>query len=74
MIGLIGQALGGPGMENGMTMAQVAQKLEVGEDVLANAVTDREVEPQDGRFKVWTRARHVVRLPSPCTLAPFSSK
>ncbi|GAA5927532.1 hypothetical protein JCM3775_006010 [Rhodotorula graminis] len=59
MIGLIGQALGGPGLENGMTMAQVAQKLEVGEDVLAHAVTDREVEPQEGRYKIWTRARHV---------------
>lgn len=64
MIGLIGQALGGPGLENGMTMAQVAQKLEVGEDVLEHAVTDREVEPQEGRYKIWTRARHVVRLSS----------
>ncbi|BGP38973.1 galactokinase [Rhodotorula kratochvilovae] len=59
MIGLIGQALGGPGMEGGMTFEQVAKRLEVGEEVLKSAVMDREVEPKDGRFKLWTRARHV---------------
>ncbi|GJN89843.1 hypothetical protein Rhopal_002832-T1 [Rhodotorula paludigena] len=59
MIGLVGQALGGPGMEDGMTIEQVAEKLECGTAILENAVMDREVEPKDGKFKLWTRARHV---------------
>ncbi|BGO90631.1 hypothetical protein NBRC10512_000195 [Rhodotorula toruloides] len=59
MLGLIGQALGGPGMEDGMTWEQVAERLEVDPKVLEKSVTDREVEPKDGRFKLWTRARHV---------------
>ncbi|NXD32276.1 GALK Galactokinase, partial [Spelaeornis formosus] len=59
MIGLVGQALGGPGMEDGMTIEQVAERLECGTAILENAVMDREVEPKDGKFKLWTRARHV---------------
>lgn len=61
MLGLIGQALGGPGMEDGMTWEQVAERLEVDPKALEKSVADREVEPKDGRFKLWTRARHVVR-------------
>lgn len=59
MMGLVGQALGGPGMEDGMTWEQVAEKLEVDPKELEKAVADREVEPKDGKFKIWTRARHV---------------
>ncbi|GAA5992737.1 hypothetical protein JCM10908_006907 [Rhodotorula pacifica] len=59
MMGLVGQALGGPGMEDGMTWELVAEKLDVDAKELEKAVADREVEPKDGRFKIWPRARHV---------------
>ncbi|GAA6023075.1 hypothetical protein JCM10207_007711 [Rhodosporidiobolus poonsookiae] len=59
MMGLVVQALGGPGMEHGMTWAEVAEKLEVDAADLEKQLTDREVEPKDGRFKIWLRARHV---------------
>ncbi|GAA5894924.1 hypothetical protein JCM6882_008246 [Rhodosporidiobolus microsporus] len=59
MMGLVGQALGGPGMEEGMTWAEVAEKLEVDAAELEKQVADREVEPKDGKFKIWLRARHV---------------
>lgn len=80
-MGLVGQALGGPGMEDGMTWEQVAEKLEVDPKELEKAVADREVEPKDGKFKIWTRARHVVRtflslprgLRSLCPIAPGST-
>ncbi|GAA6008827.1 hypothetical protein JCM11491_003797 [Sporobolomyces phaffii] len=58
-MGLVLQALGGPGMEQGMTWEQVAEKLEVDPVQLQLQVEDREVEPENGRFKIWTRARHV---------------
>lgn len=61
MMGLLGQALGGPGMEDGMTWEQVAEQLECDPKELEEAVADREVEPENGRFKLWPRARHVVR-------------
>lgn len=62
MSGLVVQALGGPGMEDGMTWKEVAEKLEVDAEDLEKQLTDREVEAKDGKFKVWTRARHVVRF------------
>lgn len=71
MMGVVGQALGGPGMEDGMTWAQVADKLGVDATELEKAVADREVEPKDGKFKIWTRARHVVSLG--CGSFPLSS-
>ncbi|GAA5893341.1 uncharacterized protein JCM6883_007637 [Sporobolomyces salmoneus] len=58
-MGLVLQALGGPGMEQGMTWSEVAEKLEVDPTQLQLQVEDREVEPENGRFKIWTRARHV---------------
>lgn len=54
-------------MEQGMTWSEVAEKLEVDPTQLQLQVEDREVEPENGRFKIWTRARHVVRLLSPCS-------
>lgn len=59
-IGLVLQALGGPGMENGMTWEEVAERLECDPTELQLQVADREVEPQDGKFKILNRARHVV--------------
>ncbi|GAA6029776.1 hypothetical protein JCM8097_001044 [Rhodosporidiobolus ruineniae] len=59
MMGLVVQALGGPGRETGMTWEEVAEQLEVDPKELEKQVADREVEPKDGRFKIWTRARHV---------------
>ncbi|GAA5821904.1 hypothetical protein JCM11251_004771 [Rhodosporidiobolus azoricus] len=59
MMGLVGQALGGPGMEDGMTWAEVAEKLEVDAGELERQLSDREVEAEDGKFKIWSRAKHV---------------
>ncbi|BGP14980.1 hypothetical protein JCM10213_007216 [Rhodosporidiobolus nylandii] len=59
IMGLVVQALGGPGMDHGLTWEEVAARLEVPVEELKKEVMDREVEPQNGRFKVWTRARHV---------------
>ncbi|GAA5883200.1 hypothetical protein JCM16303_007303 [Sporobolomyces ruberrimus] len=58
-MGLVLQALGGPGMEQGMTYEEVAEKLGVDPEGLKAQVEDREVEPENGKFKIWTRARHV---------------
>ncbi|GAA5825741.1 hypothetical protein JCM10212_004006, partial [Sporobolomyces blumeae] len=58
-MGLVLQALGGPGMEHGMTWEEVAERLGCDPVELQLHVADREVEPVDGKFKVWTRARHV---------------
>ncbi|GAA5968328.1 hypothetical protein JCM3765_000391, partial [Sporobolomyces pararoseus] len=58
-MGLVLQALGGPGMEQGMTWKEVGDKLEIDPTELQLQVEDREVEPENGRFKIWTRARHV---------------
>ncbi|GAA5868163.1 hypothetical protein JCM8547_003364 [Rhodosporidiobolus lusitaniae] len=59
MGGLVVQALGGPGMEAGMTWEEAAEKLEVDVKELERQLADREVEAKDGKFKVWVRARHV---------------
>jgi len=59
-MGLVLQALGGPGMENGLTWEEVAERLECDPVELQLQVADREVEPQDGKFKILNRARHVV--------------
>ena len=61
MLGLAGAELGGPGMEQGMTWDEVATKLgrdlkELQEEV----VGEQEVEPIEGRLRIWSRARHVV--------------
>ncbi|GAA5904892.1 hypothetical protein JCM5296_006136 [Sporobolomyces johnsonii] len=58
-MGLVLQALGGPGLEEGMTWEEVAERLEVPVEELKTNVADREVEPKGGKFKIWLRARHV---------------
>ncbi|CEQ42885.1 SPOSA6832_04764 [Sporobolomyces salmonicolor] len=58
-MGLVLQALGGPGLEEGMTWEEVAERLEIPAEELKSNVADREVEPKDGKFKIWLRARHV---------------
>ncbi|KAK4706064.1 hypothetical protein P7C70_g132, partial [Phenoliferia sp. Uapishka_3] len=61
MLGIAATALGGPGMEDGMTWEQVAKKLGVDRDELEKEVVgDQEVEPVGGKLKIWTRARHVL--------------
>ncbi|GAA5986428.1 hypothetical protein JCM11641_000996 [Rhodosporidiobolus odoratus] len=59
IMGLVVQALGGPGLEQGMTWEAVANRLEVDVADLRKNVEDREVEPVNGRFRVWPRAKHV---------------
>lgn len=62
MLVLAAEALGGPGMEKGLTWSEVSKKLGVNEEVLIKEVVGEknEVEAVDGRLKIWTRARHVV--------------
>ena len=43
-----------------MTWEEVAERLECDPVELQLQVADREVEPQDGKFKILNRARHVV--------------
>lgn len=63
MLVLAAEALAGPGMEKGLTWAEVSKKLGVEEEVLMKEVVGEknEVEAIGGRLKIWTRARHVVR-------------
>ncbi|ORY91663.1 ribosomal protein S5 domain 2-type protein [Leucosporidium creatinivorum] len=60
LLGLAGKELGGPGMEDGMTWEQVAELLGRDKDELMKEVVGKqEVEPVNGKLKIWTRARHV---------------
>lgn len=64
MLGLAGTALGGPGMEDGLTWEEVAERLERDVEELKEEVCGQnEVEPVGGKLKIWTRARHVVSSP-----------
>ncbi|SCV70910.1 BQ2448_3672 [Microbotryum intermedium] len=61
MLGLAIDALGGPGMEDGLTWAEIAEKL--GRDVHdleKEATGGQQVEPIGGKLKVWKRARHIL--------------
>ena len=61
MLGLAGKELGGPGMEEGLTWDQVAEQLgRDKDDLIKEVVGKNEVEPVNGKLKIWTRARHVV--------------
>ncbi|SGY79574.1 BQ5605_C008g05167 [Microbotryum silenes-dioicae] len=61
MLGLAIDALGGPGMEAGMTWDEIAEKLGRDVDELEKEVAcGQQVEPVGGRLKVWKRARHVL--------------
>ena len=61
MLGFAAAALGGPGMEDGVTWAEVAERLDEPEEAIrAGLVGKTEVEPRGGKFKVWTRCRHVL--------------
>lgn len=61
MLGLAAKTLGGPGMEDGMTWEQCAERLgrDV-EDLQKEVVGKQEVEPVNGKLRIWKRARHVV--------------
>jgi galactokinase len=61
MLGLASKTLGGPGMEEGMTWEQCAERLErTVEDLQSEVVDGFEVEPVNGKLRIWKRARHVV--------------
>lgn len=63
MLKFAGEALGGPGKEDGLTWNEVSSKLGVEVDVLMKEVVgDNEVEAVGGRLKIWRRARHVVSV------------
>lgn len=61
MLGLAASELGGPGMEQGMTWEEIAEKL--GRDLSelqSEVVGQQEVEPIGGKLRIWSRTRHVV--------------
>lgn len=61
MLAMAGKELGGPGMEEGMTWEQVAELLgRDKEELMKEVVGKQEVEPVNGKLKIWTRARHVA--------------
>lgn len=61
MLGVCGTALGGPGREKGETWDEVAMRLGRDREELEKTVCGGlEVEPDEGRLKVWKRGRHVV--------------
>lgn len=61
MFSLACNALGGPGAEEGRTFKEIAEVLEVSEEeIQKNVVGDFEVEPKEGKLKIWIRARHVL--------------
>lgn len=61
MLGLASKTLGGPGMEDGMTWEQCADRLGRSVDDLQKEVVGGvEVEPVNGKLRIWKRARHVV--------------
>lgn len=62
MLALAEEALAGPGREEGETWEEVFGRLGESEEVVMKAVVgESDVEPPNGKLKIWTRARHVVR-------------
>ncbi|KAM0746484.1 galactokinase [Meredithblackwellia eburnea MCA 4105] len=61
MLAVAATALGGPGLEEGETWEAVAEKLgEEKEELEDEVVGKSEIEPVNGRLKIWRRARHVL--------------
>lgn len=73
MLTLAATALGGPGMESGMSWDEVYEQLgESAETVQELIVGNFEVAPPNGKLKIWSRAQHAVRLRPTSTIAALS--